>query len=213
MPRLNLTVDEVLSTTRAVRRRLDLARPVERGVIEECMTLAQQAPNGGNLQRVRFVVVTEPDRRAALADIWRRRSHRVFESYPDSDRKGANERTRMQASFRHLDEHLHEVPVLVIPCIQLDRPREKMGHMSWTIAFADAHMATWSFMLAARERGLGTCLTTLHLPYEEEAAHVLGMPYNTVVQTALLPVAYTVGTGFRPGPRGPVGEVLRWERW
>jgi nitroreductase len=113
----------------------------------------------------------------------------------------------------HLDTHLHEVPALVIPCQRLLQPREQTTHFGWTIAFADAHMATWSFMLAARERGLGTCFTTLHLLYEQEAADVLGLPYERVMQTALLPVAYTLGTTFRPGPRRPMAEVLHWDRW
>ena len=73
--------------------------------------------------------------------------------------------------------------------------------------------ATWSFMLAARARGLGTCWTTFHLAHEREAAELLGIPYEAATQAALIPVAYTKGTDFKPGPRKPLGEVIHWDRW
>ena len=67
--------------------------------------------------------------------------------------------------------------------------------------------------MSARARGLGTVWTTLHVAYEEEAAAILGIPYAEVMQAALLPVAHTIGTAFRPGARRPLDDFVHWERW
>jgi len=119
----------------------------------------------------------------------------------------------MGASVEYLYQHLHEVPVLLVPCHTLPRAREAQLPFNWANLFADAHMATWSFMLAARERGLGTSMTTVHLLREEEAARVLEIDYEHVIQTALIPVAYAHGTAFKPAPRRSVAEVLHWNHW
>ena len=210
MPNLNLSVDEALATTRAVRRRLDLARPVESEVIAECVALAQQAPSGGNFQNLAFIAVIEPARRRALAEVYRR----AYEDFtPHAGWVRAPYAARMGASVEYLYEHLHDVPVLLVPCHTLPRPREAQLPFNWANLFADAHMATWSFMLAARERGLGTSLTTVHLLREADAASVLGIDYEHVIQTSLIPVAYASSTTFKPVARKPVGEVLHWNRW
>jgi nitroreductase len=210
MPHLNLAVDEALSTTRAVRRRLDLTRPVEATIIRECIALAQQAPTDGNFQHLHFVAVTEPDQRLALAEL-HRRSFRT--SLPDFAQGPTRYGARMWPSVHYLYEHLHEVPVLLVPCHLANGQRETFTPFRWCILFANAHMATWSFMLAARERGLGTSVTMAHLVHEKEAAQVLRIEYERVVQTALIPVAYTHGTDFRPVARKPVDEILHWDRW
>lgn len=214
---LDLSPDELLSTTRAVRRRLDLARPVDPAVVEACLDLALQAPTGGNVQRARFVVVTRPDVKAALAELYRRSyaAYRVSPRYPtatpidDPDRAAVQQ--RVAASADHLAEHLHEVPVLLVPCVD-GRPPEGA---SFALAgfYGSVLPAVWSFALAARARGLGTCWTTLHLPYEEEAADVLGIPYAEVTQVALLPVAHVLGEGFGRARREPLERVVSWERW
>lgn len=210
MPHLNLTVDEVLSTTRAVRKRLDLTRPVEREVIEECIALSQQAPKGGNSELVQFVAVTDPDQRFALAEVYRAALYELFGG-DENLRKLYSQ--RMAESAMYLRDHIHEIPVLLVPCRPLRRPRAELPPYLWATHFADAHLATWSFMLAARERGLGTVMTTLHLAREEEAAKVLGLDYEHMTQTSLIPVAYTIGTDFRPVARKPVNEILHWDRW
>jgi nitroreductase len=210
VPHLNLTVDDVLSTTRAVRRRLDLERPVEPEVIADCIALAQQAPSGGNFENMAFIAVSEPAQRLALAEVYRR----AYEEFtPHAGWKRAAYAARMGASVAYLYEHLHEVPTLLVPCHTLPRARETQLPFNWANLFADAHMATWSFMLAARERGLGTSMTTVHLLREEEAAGVLGIDYEHTIQTSLIPVAYTRGTAFKPAARKPVDEVLHWDRW
>jgi nitroreductase len=220
---LQLTPDELLSTTRAVRRRLDLTRPVEAALIEQCVALAQQAPNGGNSDNVHFVVVSDAGKKQAIADIYRRTAPtlargrgRAGRDRPgaDSDPQDVERYLRILRSAAFLYRHLHEVPVFVVPCIE---PHDRMvmvepdgrGPGIWSSVLP----AVWSFMLAARARGLGTVITEYHMPYEGEVAAILGIPYPDVLQAALIPVAYTVGTDFRLGPRGPVGNILHWDAW
>ena len=201
----DLTPDELLSTTRAVRRRLDLTRPVERALLEECLDLAFQAPTGGNLQGWHFVLVTEPGPKQALADLYRK-------SKKENDPASVPpEHQRVMDASAYLAEHLHEVPVLVIPCIE--GRTEDMPFLQQAVTWASILPATWSFMLAARSRGLGTAWTSIHLAYEREAAAVLGIQYDKFMQVALIPVAHTIGTEFKPGPRTPTHQRVHWESW
>jgi nitroreductase len=201
----DLTPDQLLSTTRAVRKRLDLTRPVERELLQECLELAFQAPTGGNLQGWHFVLVTEPGRKKALAELYRKSKR---ENDPSST---PPEHQRMMDASAYLAEHLHEIPVLVIPCIQ--GRAENTPFMQQAVRWGSVLPATWSFMLAARSRGLGTAWTSLHLAYEREAAAVLGIPYEQVMQVALIPVAHTIGTDFKPGPRIPTDQRVHWDSW
>jgi nitroreductase len=204
---LELTPDELLSTTRAVRKRLDLTRPVERAVLEECLRLAQQAPTASYSQNWHFVLVTDPEKKAALAELWRQ------VAYPYLERRGAREGqgARIGDAVRHLAEHLQDVPVHVIPCVE---GRAEGKPAAWQAAiFGSIVPAAWSFMLAARSRGLGTVWTTFHLRHEREAAELLGIPYDDVMQVALIPVAYTLGTDFKPGLRKPLETMVHWEGW
>jgi nitroreductase len=118
---------------------------------------------------------------------------------------------RVMDASAYLAEHLHEVPVLVIPCIE--GRTENVPFLQQAVTWGSILPATWSFMLAARARGLGTAWTSLHLAYEREAAAVLGIPYEHVMQVALIPVAHTVGTDFRPGPRLPGDRRVHWDGW
>jgi nitroreductase len=206
--RLDLTTDELLSTTRAVRKRLDLERPVEREVLEECFALAQQAPTAGYSQSWQFVIVTDPEKKAAIGELWRQ------VAYPYLERGGgarSGQLLRISDAVVHLAEHIHEVPVFVIPCV-LGRFEGKPNALTASM-FGSIVPAAWSFMLAARSRGLGTCWTTFHLLHEEEVAAILGIPYNEVTQVALIPVAYSIGTEFKPGRRKPLDTMLHWESW
>ena len=205
------TCDALLSTTRAVRKRLDLSRPVPRSVIDECLQLAVQAPTGSNTQNWRWVVVDDADQRQALADLYRRGGEAYLTAAGGQAQQAGNAQTaRVFSSALYLMEHLHEVPVHVIPCLQ-GRPNgasvPALGGY-----YASIYPAVWSFQLALRARGLGSCLTTLHLGFEREAAELLNIPED-VVQTALLPVAYTLGTDFRPAARPPVAEITHWNSW
>jgi nitroreductase len=204
---LDLTPDELLSTTRAVRKRLDLARPVEREVLEECLYLAQQAPTAGYSQNWHFVVVTDAGNRAAIAELWRQ------VAYPYLERGGLRQGqgARIAEAVVHLAEHLQEVPVHVIPCVR-GRFEGKANPLVASM-FGSIIPAAWSFMLAARSRGLGTVWTTFHLMHEREVADLLDIPYDDVTQVALIPVAYTIGTDFKPGRRKPLDTMVHWDQW
>jgi nitroreductase len=203
--RLDLNPDQLLSTTRAVRKRLDLSRPVERELLQECLDLAFQAPTGGNVQGWHFLLVTEAGRKRAISDLYRRSKR---ENDPSST---PPEHQRSMDSSAYLAEHLHEVPVLLVPCIE--GRVENAPMLQQAVTWGSILPATWSFMLAARSRGLGTAWTSLHLAYEREAAAVLGIPYEQVMQVALIPVAHTIGTEFKPGPRTRNDQRVHWDRW
>jgi nitroreductase len=206
--RLSLTSDELLSTTRAVRKRLDLERPVEREVLLECLELAIQAPSGSNSQRWHWVFVTDPDKRLALAQLYNQMFRGAYS--PDARDQMDDAMQRIWVSADYLAHHLHEVPVLLVPC-QWGRPVDGMGNQAGY--WGSILPAVWSFMLAARSRGLGTAWTTLHLGHEREAADVLGIPYERCAQAGLIPVAYTKGTDFRPASRGPLDQIVHWDTW
>jgi nitroreductase len=209
---LDLTIDELLSTTRCVRRRLDLTRPVEREVLEECLRLAQQAPTASYREDWHFVVVTDAGQRAALGELWRQGANRYLGPLdPAAAESLEPSRRRLLDSVLHLVEHIHEVPVHVIPCIE-GRTDGKPGAVQAS-RWSTIAPATWSFMLAARSRGLGSCWTSFHLMYEQEAADILGLPYDEIMQTALVPVAYTIGTDFKPARRKPLDTMVHWDRW
>ncbi len=215
METLALTPDELLTTTRAVRKRLDLDRPVELAVVEECLRIALQAPSGSNAQSWHWVVLTDPEVRAAVGGFYRR----AVESYRESagfagtlfadDPARAPVQQRVGDSVTHLGEVMGRVPVLLLPCLQAGRELPGVNQAS---LWGSLLPAVWSYMLAARARGLGTAWTTLHLAYEREVAELLGMP-DTVRQGALIPTAYYTGTDFKPAPRRPLAEVLHVDRW
>ncbi|HWP65202.1 MAG TPA: nitroreductase family protein [Candidatus Limnocylindria bacterium] len=209
------TVDHLLSTTRSVRKRLDFTRPVPLEVIARCIEIALQAPTGSNMQGWHFVVVTDPARRRALADLYRK-GWELYVSTPGL-RPTYNERDprarqlpRVIDSATYLAEHLHEAPVHVIPCIE--GRVEQAGVLAQASTYGSILPAAWSFMLAARARGLGAAWTTLHLMYERDAAKLLGIP-DTVTQAALLPVAYFTGSDFKPARRLPARQHIHWDGW
>ncbi|MFF3567648.1 nitroreductase family protein [Nocardia jiangxiensis] len=204
---LPLTPDELLTTTRAVRRRLDLTRPVPLEVIREALEVALQAPSGGNQQRWHWIVLTDPAIKAKVAEHYRR-SHLA---YREAGGEPADESAaRIATSSDYLREVMAEVPVLVIGAIDTGSTAELSGNQAGL--WGSLLPAAWSLALALRARGLGTTWTTLHLQYEREVAEILGIPDN-VRQGVLLPVAYTKGTDFRPGPRVDLDSVLHIDRW
>jgi nitroreductase len=200
--------DRLLSTTRAVRRRLDLERAVEREVILDCLRLAVQAPTASNEQTWRWLVVTDATTRAELARLYRE----AGAEYLDQARRTEPDpqTARVYESAYALTDILGRVPVHVIPCIE--RRFDGAPNAISAAAYGSILPAVWSFQLALRARGLGSVLTTLHLVKEREAAELLGIP-SDVTQVALLPVAYTVGDDFRPASRPPVETITAWDRW
>jgi nitroreductase len=214
--KLNLSADEVLTTTRSVRKRLDFDKPVERSVVEECLEIALQAPTGSNTQGWHWIVVEDAAKKRALADIYKAN----FQLYANSPRAAyeegdlrAEQAGRVTESAMYLAENFHRAPLLLIPAIA--------GRFDNVPAFAGASVwgsllpAVWSFMLAARERGLGSAWTTIHMMNdgERKAAEILGIPYDEVTQAGLFPIAYTIGTDFKVAKRMPLDRVLHWDQW
>jgi nitroreductase len=211
---VTLTPDELLTTTRSVRKRLDLERPVPLELVRECLEIALQAPSGSNRQTWHFIVVTDADKRAAIGDLYKRAVDGYLKSsgaagklFADDPDRGPVQQ-RVGDSVAYLGETMGRVPVLTIPCIEARRLTADSQAGLWGSILP----AAWSYMLAARSRGLGTAWTTLHLRYENEVAAILGLPSH-VRQGVLIPTAYYTGDGFRPAPRVPLDEALHINAW
>lgn len=216
--KLNLSVDEVLATTRAVRKRLDFEKSVEPEIIKECLEAAIQSPTGSNSQSWQWLVVTDPEQRAALAGLYKQgwelysqMEGNVQTAYKGDEDARIAQQNRVQDSAAYLAENFEKVPVMMIPILP--------GRFEGLPSVASAAMlgsilpGAWSFMLAARERGLGTAWTTIHLMFEEQAAEVLGIDYQSYTQCALITCGYSKGTDFKPAKRPPLETVLHWDRW
>jgi nitroreductase len=210
------TVDHLLTTTRSVRKRLDLKKPVDPAVVAKCIEIALQAPTGSNSQSWHFVVVTDADKRARLAALYKR-GFEIYASTPNAFRPElppedprTKQLPRIVDSATYLAQHLHEVPVHVVACVE--GRVENAGPLAQASVYGSILPAVWSLMLALRSRGLASAWTTLHIMYEREAAEILGIP-ETVTQAALLPVAHYTGSDFKPAKRLPARDVVHWERW
>lgn len=209
-------IDRLLTTTRAVRKRLDLTREVPRELVMECIRISTQSPAGGNYQKWRWVIVDDPAKKAVVADAYQR----SYAPYIEAQRTAVADRSpgddtlhKIMSSSDYLAEILAEVPVLAIPCSLGEPPHSESrnggGAQGW---WGSVIPAIWSYMLAARARGLGTAWTTLHLGFADEVGEALGIP-STVTQLACIPTAYYTGDTFRPGTRRPAEEVTYWNTW
>jgi nitroreductase len=216
---LPLSADEVLTTTRAVRKRLDFDRPVPDEVLRECLEVALQAPSGSNAQGWRFVVVTDSDRKRALGELYRQ-AFDVYEGleginaatvYRGDDQDRLEQQQRVMGSARYLAERMGEVPAMLVPC--MPGRADGQPNVMASAAYGSILPAVWSFMLAGRARGLGTSWTTLHLMFEQQAADILGIPFDQWSQVALVSVGYTKGTDFKPADREPLDTVVSWNGW
>jgi nitroreductase len=213
--RLGLTADEVLTTTRAVRKRIDFDRAVEREVVMECVEIAQQAPTGSNTQGWRWVFVDDPDKKRVIADHYRSNFY-PYTGIADPEHTELPEHsddqgTRILTSAVYMARRLHEVPLMAIPC--------HVGRLEGADSFTQASAwgsimpAVWSFLLALRERGMGSSWTTLHLPDEREVAELLGIPYDEYSQVGLFPIGYTLGTDFKVAERVRAEKFVHWNSW
>lgn len=221
MTQLNLSNDELLATTRAVRKRLDFSREVPKEMLIECLELGLQAPSGSNAQTWQFVFVTDKDKIAQIGELYRQ----AFAGYAASDMAASQQHAddkdlhavaqRVQSSAQYLADHMHEVPAMLIPCYmgRLEAVPAPVMNMSQASTLGSVIPAVWSFMLAARARGIGTCWTTLHLNHEQAVADILGIPYDEVTQIALIPIGYTKGTDFKIGARKPLESVTHFNSW
>ena len=207
-------VDHLLTTTRSVRKRLDLNRPVEREVIKECLEIASQAPSGSNRQGWHFVVVTDAEKKLFIAELYRKAwyGYNATRNVGGGSDLTAEEKQmlRVIGSAQYLADNMQDVPVLVIPCIE-GRP-DDAAPASQAGVYGSILPAAWSLMLALRARGLGSAWTTLHLQSEGEIAEKLGIP-DGISQAALLPVAYFKGDDFRPAKRKPMRDRTYWDGW
>ena len=215
---LDLTPDQLLATTRAVRRRLDFERPVGDDLIRECVAAALQAPSGGNRVRMQFVVIRDPDLKRQVGQVYRE-CWDVYTTLPpapgavETDDAGADARQdRVRGSAAYLADHMADAPALILACHQGERVGDGPPFASVS-RMANVMPGMWSFMLAARARGLGTSWTTIHLFQEERVAGILGIPFETVQQVCLSPLAYTKGTDFKPAVRPEPDRVIHWDRW
>ena len=209
-----MTPEELLTTTRSVRRRLDLERAVPRELIRECIQVALQAPTGGNRQAWQWVIVTDPEKKRFIGERYREAWYAYNGArrtdYTEGDPRLA-QISRLTTSAQYLADHMGEVPVMVIPC----HAGRVDGATNAAVAsfYGSIVPAVWSFMLAARLRGLGSAYTTLHLRFEEETASMLGLPFAEYTQAALLPVGYYTGEQFRPVERIPLDSIVHWDTW
>ena len=211
---LNLTADEVLTTTRSVRKRIDFDKPVPREVLLECLDIALQAPTGSNSQGWQWVFVEDEEKKKAIADIYRVAATPYLDAPKPQYGDSRDERTpKVVDSAKYLNDHLHEVPVMLIPCLE-GRPDGAPAGLS--AGFWGSLMpAVWSFMLALRSRGLGSAWTSLHLmgDGEKQTAELLGIPFDRYSQGGLFPIAYTKGTDFKKAKRLPAEELTHWDTW
>ena len=217
MTLLDISADEVLNTTRAVRKRLDFSRPVEDDVIRECVATAMQGPSGSNLMTMQFVVVKDPDKRHAIGEVYKQ-CWEIYSSMPffagaiqkEGDAEQAQQ-DRVVDSATHLSEHMAEAPALVLGCTagRVDGAPAMMAASS----MGNILPGMWSFMLAARARGLGTAWTTISLMMEKEVADIVGIPFDDIQQACLTPLAYTVGTDFKRALRPDPDSIIHWDTW
>lgn len=208
---LNLSADELLTTTRSVRKRLDFDKPVPREVLLECLDLALQAPTGSNSQGWQWVFVEDTEKKKAIADVYRIAATPYLEAETPQYGDSRDERTsKVVDSAKYLNDHLHEVPVMLIPCLE-GRPDAANSAGFWGSLLP----ATWSFMLALRSRGLGSAWTSLHLvgDGERKVADILGIPFEKYSQGGLFPIAYTKGTDFKKAKRLPAEQLTHWDTW
>lgn len=208
------SIDHVLKTTRAVRKRLDLDRPVEPEVLIECLDIALQAPTGSNAQGWQWLIVTDADKKAKIGEYYKTSWTDYSSQRPSSPSPGAkanpDQMRRVISSARYLAENMGNVPVLVIPCIRGRMEKSSVANQAGL--YGSIIPAIWSFMLALRARGLGTSYTTLHLVYEKEVAELLGIP-DDYTQAALIPIGYFTGDDFAPAERIPASQLTHWEAW
>lgn len=219
MALLPLDADQLLTTTRAVRKRLDFTRPVDDELIRECVAAAMQSPSGSNNMSMQFVIVRDAEKRAAIGEIYRQcfAMYKTWDGvYVGSIKKDTEaeqaQQERVTDSADYLGDHMGEAPVLVIGCNQGGRT-DGLPSLAAASMLGNILPAMWSFMLAARARGLGTAWTTVHLMMEQQVAEILGLPYDTVQQVCLSPLAHTIGTDFKPAARPAPDTIIHWDRW
>ncbi len=213
---LNLTADQLLSTTRSVRKRLDFDKPVQRDVLQDCMELAFQAPNGSNMNTWRWVLVDDPIvikdiakiYNLALEDYVKVLGESVGDDYMGAATPGFE---KINQSVDYLRENIHRAPAILIPL--MSGRVENSGVFMQASCYGSILQAVWSFFLALRARGMGSAWTTAHLWREKEMAELLNIPYKDFTQVGIFPIAYTIGTEFKKAYRKPFDDVVNWNKF
>lgn len=218
-------VDEVLSTTRTVRFRLDFERPVEDEILEECLSLAQQATMGSNQEEWRVNFVRDPSLKLALAELYRD-TYEVWVAKPLREDPAARKRlspserddeaavrrqARVMEGVKYLADNLERVPVLSLFSTETPPPPTPVGKLASGF-YGGIFPMIWSFQLAARSRGLGTVMATGAVHHAKEMADLLDLPSSFTV-VCLVPVSYSRGIEFRRAARRPLQEIYRYDRW
>jgi nitroreductase len=210
-----VNIDQLLTATRSARKSLDLEAPVDLDEIRDCLQAGLQAANGSNQQSWRWLVITEDGLRDKIAALYRDAYlQKVGGQLIAGLMPAGTPEAKLMSSTEWLVENLARVPVLVIPCYEPTMPRTD-GDESFYLAtlYGSVFPAVWNFQLALHARGYGTCITTLHLHYEQAVRDLLGIP-ESFVQGCLLPVArLRVGHTFAPAPRRKIDEVVGINGW
>jgi len=206
----------VLTTTRSVRKRIDFEKPVPRELLLECLEVAVQAPTGGNTQGWAWVMVTDAEKKRVIGELynksWTAYSKSRGRLYAEDDPR-LEQLPRIVSSSQYLADRMHEVPVMVIPCLEGRVDGPGLGNQILAGFYGSILPAAWSFMLAARDRGVVGSWTTLHLKYEREVADLLGIPYEKYTQAALLALGFSTGGEFKPAQRLPLDSIVHWDKW
>jgi nitroreductase len=206
----------VLTTTRSVRKRIDFERPVPRELLLECLQVAVQAPTGGNTQGWAWVFVADAEKKRVIGELyresWTKYSKSRGRTYTEDDPR-LEQLPRIASSSQYLADRMHEVPVMVIPCLEGRVDVAGAGNQVLAGFYGSILPAAWSFMLAARDRGIVGAWTTLHLKYEREVADLLGIPYEGYTQAALLALGFSSGGEFKPAHRLPLEGIVHWDKW
>ncbi|HEY3483302.1 MAG TPA: nitroreductase family protein [Streptomyces sp.] len=200
-----MDAETVLTTTRSVRRKLDLDREVPQHILDDCLRIAQQAPAAGSMAaQFRWLLVRDAETKAKIAVYNRETAEAAWAKY------GHLVEERALASAQHLVRNLERVPVLAIPCMIGRPPADAFSQSAY---FGSAYPAIWSFQLALRDRGLGSSICGYHLQdHEADVAELLGIP-DDVMQISLLAVAYTTQRDFRRATRPNIEDITYFDAW
>ena len=217
---LPLTLDELLTTTRSVRKRLDLTRPVPRELVERAVDIARQAPNGTNRQTWNWLLIDDPEIRVGIACIYNKgmaiqteimQKEMAASNTDSADGHLAESITgKLTESVAYLAEHLHEVPMLLVPTVKCDFDGANL--FTQASYWGSILPAVWNFQLAPRARGLGSAWTSVSMHCQKEMIELLNIPAGHT-HAGVFPIAYTKGVDFKAGPRGPLNEVVHWNDW
>lgn len=198
---------DIIGTTRAMRRLKP--DPVPDHLVRRILESAICAPNGGNTQTWRFLVIKDTAIKKAV-QVWYKRAldevvgprYASASPPPGATKEGYH---RQHTAVEYLTDHFHEAPVWIVACIDhgKDTPHRASG--------ASIYPAVQNMLLTARALGLGATLTTRHLFFEKETEAALGLPPG-VHSYAILPIGYPMGR-FGPVGRGELGQFVYLDRW